>query len=68
MLEELRLNPRGPVQRFRGRCPGENGATGDGTIDPQLSTGFAEGPRSRSTGMAEPIHSPWAGAITEEVG
>ena len=68
MLEELRLNPRSPAARFKGRCPGESAATGDGTVDPRLSTGFAEGARPRSTGVAGPIHSPWIGAIKEEVG
>jgi len=68
MLEELRLNPRSPAARFKGRCPGESAATGDWTVDPRLSTGFAEGARSRSTGVAGPIHSPWIGAIKEEVG
>ena len=68
MLEELRLNPRSPAARFKGRCPGESADTGDGTVDPSLSTGFAEGARSRSTGVAGPIHSPWIGAIKEEVG
>jgi len=68
MLEELRLNPRSPAARFRGRCPGEGAAAGDGTVDPRLSTGFAEGARLRSTGAAGLIHSPWIGAIKEEVG
>jgi len=69
MLEELRLNPRSPVQRFKGRCPGESAATDDATADPRLSTGFAEGARSRSTGVAGSIHSLWIGAIKkEEVG
>ena len=68
MLEELRLNPRSPAARFKGRCPGVNAATGDGSVDPRLSTGFAEGARSRSTGATGLIHNPWTGAIKEEVG
>ena len=68
MLEELRLNPRSPAARFEGRCPGERAAVGDRTVEPRLSTGFAEGARSRSTGAAGLIHNPWAGAIKEEVG
>src|SRR5256885_7083956 len=62
MLEELRLNPRSPAARFRGRCPGESATTEDGTVDPRLSTGFAEGARSRSTGPAGAGPRPRRGA------
>jgi hypothetical protein len=68
MLEELRLNPRSPAARFKGRCPGESEVTEDGTVDPRLSTGFAEVTRSRSTSLAGPIHNPWIGARREVVG
>src|SRR6267143_575748 len=68
MLEELRLNPRSPAARFKGRGPGESAATGEWTVDPRWSTGFAEWARWRSTGAAGLIHSPWIGAIKEEVG
>ena len=67
MLEELRLNPRSPAARFKGRGPGESAATGEWTVDPRLSTGFAEWARWRSTGAAGLIHSPWI-STSKEVG
>jgi len=67
MLEELRLNPRSQAARFNGGCPGRSAATGDSTVDPRLSTGFAAGARLRSTGLAGPIHRR-LGAKKEEVG
>jgi hypothetical protein len=67
MLEELRLNPRSQAERFKGRYPGQSAATEDGTVDPRLSTGFADGARLRSTGPAGLIHGR-VGAKKEEVG
>lgn len=59
MLEELRLNPRSPATRSRGRSPGEDAAGDDGSVDPSLSTGFAGWPRLRSTGGSDSIHTLW---------
>ena len=68
MLEELRLNPRSPAERSRGRRPGGCGYADVGVVDPSLSTGFANRPRWRSTGTSDPIHSLWGGLKKEEVG
>ena len=68
MLEELRLNPRAPGARSWGRRLGCNAATGGGWFDPNLSTGFAERPRWRSTGPRPPIHSRWRADRQEVVG
>ena len=68
MLEELRLNPRPPAERSQGRRAGGGGESEGGRFDPDLSTGFAEGPRLRSTAGATPIHMRMAGMKKEEVG
>ncbi len=60
MLEELRLNPRSPAARSRGRRSGGSGLAGDGKVETSLSTGFADGARLRSTGRSSLIHSPWS--------
>jgi len=67
MLEELRLNPRSPGKRSYGRGPGVRGITENGTVDPRLSTGFADGALLRSTGQMPPIHRPYPG-LKEVVG
>jgi len=66
MLEGLRLSPRSSGARTWGRCSGEVAAAGSDRVRSGLSTGFAEGPRDRSTGPAGLIHSAWRGL--EEVG
>src|SRR2546428_13322346 len=55
MLEELRLNPRSPAARSRGRRPGGCVLTDVGAVDPNLSTGFARRARRRSPGGGGPI-------------
>ena len=67
MLEELRLNPRSQAERFKRRYPGQSAATEDSTVDPRLSTGFADGARLHSTGPAGLIQGR-VGAKKEEVG
>ena len=42
MLEELRVNPRSPGARLRGRRPGARAGSGGTEVHPRLSTGFAE--------------------------
>ena len=68
MLEELRLNPRSPAARSGRRCVGPIAGTGGGSVDPNLSTGYAEGAWLRSTGAAWPIHSGWRAPEREVVG
>ena len=67
MLEELRLNPLAPRARPRGRRMGLAAGAEGGLFDPRLSTGFAEGPRLRSTGSTSPMHSGWRRRAGEEV-
>ncbi len=50
MLEELRLNPRGPGARSRGRSLGRVAGAEGRLVGHSLSTGFEERPRLRSTG------------------
>ena len=56
MLEGLRLNPRSPAARSRGRRPGRRVFAGTGLFDPSLSTGYASQARRRSTGASDSIH------------
>ena len=46
MLEELRVNPRSPGARLRGRRPGAGAGSGGTEVHPSLSTGCPEA-RSR---------------------
>ncbi len=62
MLEGLRLNPRSPAARSRGRLPGGREFAGIGVVDPSLSTGYAGNARRRSTGAFDPIHRMWSPA------
>ena len=66
MLEELRLNPRSPAARSRGRCLGAVVDTGGGLVDPNLSTGFAGRAWLRSTGSTSPIHSARTGTVGQK--
>ena len=66
MLEELRLNPRSPAARSRGRCLGTVVDTGGGLVDPNLSTGFAGRAWLRSTGSTSPIHSARTGTVGQK--
>ena len=50
MLEELRLNPRAPGARSRGRNPGAHAVTDGVKVKRSLSTGYAEAAAGRSTG------------------
>jgi hypothetical protein len=68
MLEELRLNPRASAARTRGRGTGVSAATEPVEVDRELSTGFADRARLRSTGVSGPIHSEWCGVRKEAVG
>jgi hypothetical protein len=68
MLEELRLNPRAPEARSGDRRRAIDAVTDVGVVDPNLSTGFAERGRRRSTGAPNPIHRTWGGTQKEEVG
>ena len=61
MLEELRLNPRSPATRSRGRWPGGRVLADIGVVDPSLSTGYPDQSRLRSTGVADPIQRMWPG-------
>ena len=61
MLEELRLNPRSPATRSRGRWPGGRVLADIGVVDPGLSTVYPGQARLRSTGVADPIHRMWPG-------
>jgi hypothetical protein len=45
MVVELRLDPRAPAARTRGRCPGRSAVLGRQVSDLTLSTEFAEGSR-----------------------
>jgi len=62
MLEGLRLNPRSPAPRSRGRRPGGRVFADRGAVDPSLSTGYASHARRRSTGPFDPIHRMWSRA------
>jgi len=62
MLEGLRLNPRSPAPRSRGRRPGGRVFADRGAVDPSLSTGYASHARRRSTGAFDPIHRMWSRA------
>lgn len=68
MLEELRLDPRASAARTCDRCSGQDAATDPAVGDPNLSTGFADRARLRSTGASEPIHSVWGRLTQEDVG
>ena len=68
MLEELRLNPRASAARTCRRCSGQDAVTDPARVDLNLSTGFADQARLRSTGASGPIHSVWGGLAKEEVG
>ena len=52
MLDELRLIPRSPAARSRGRRHGESAATDGEAFHPGLSTGFADRRDAPSTGGA----------------
>src|SRR2546427_1894179 len=56
MLGELRCSLRAPAKRPTGGCPGVSAATDVAVVDPNLSTGFADGARWRSTGAHASIH------------
>ena len=68
MLEGLRLNPRRPGARSRGRCVGHVAGAEGGLDGPSLSTGFAEWPSLRSTGAISAVHSRRGRTGEEEVG
>ncbi len=67
MLEELRLNPRASAARTCRCCSGQDAVTDPVRVDLNLSTGFADRARLRSTGVSAPIHSAWCGLAKEEV-
>ena len=56
MLEELRLNPRGPGARSGGRSLGRVRPPEATAVDPNLSTTYSEWLRLRSTGGESRIH------------
>ena len=69
MLEELRLNPRAHAARSGDGCMDVDAGADAGIVDPNLSTGFANGGRLRSTGAAMAIHRVmWCGIHKEGVG
>jgi hypothetical protein len=68
MLEELRMDPRARVARSEASRVGVDAGAEGGTVGPDLSTGFAEGDRLRSTGALYAIHRVWCGEEKEEVG
>lgn len=69
MLEELRLNPRAHAARSGDGCTGDGADTDVGTVDPNLSTGFANQGRLRSTGVPSAIHRVvWCRIDKEGVG
>lgn len=56
MLEELRLNPRGPEARSGGRSLGPTRPPDATAADPNLSTSYSEWLGLRSTGGESRIH------------